>query len=132
MKKFTIKSLKKDQVVDITNEVNAEVAKSGLENGLCHLMVLHTTVALSTADLDPGGTDKDYIEAFRQMIPRLDYKHPHDPSHMPDHILSSLIGTSITLPIENGALVLGTWQRVVLFEFNGPQERSIIVNLLSV
>jgi secondary thiamine-phosphate synthase enzyme len=59
--------------------------------------------------------------------PKLNYRHPHDPSHVPDHILSTLIGTSLSVPVEDGKLRLGKWQRVVLFEFDGPQEREVVV-----
>lgn len=94
-----------------------------------NLFLTHTTAALTTADLDPG-TDQDYLTAFEEMIPQLDYKHPHDPAHMPDHILSTLIGASLTIPVENGQLVLGTWQKVVLIEFDGPRERQIVINFI--
>ncbi len=94
--------------------------------GVCHLLVLYTTAALTTADLDPG-TDLDMLDAFEAIIPKLHYRHPHDPSHVPDHILSALIGTSLSLIVEDGALVLGTWQRVVLIELDGPRQREIAV-----
>lgn len=91
-------------------------------------VVVKTSAALTCADLDPG-TDLDYLDAFDKIIPKLNYQHPHNPSHTPDHILSALIGTSLTIPVENGQLALGTWQRVVLIEFDGPRERTIIVQL---
>jgi secondary thiamine-phosphate synthase enzyme len=71
------------------------------------------------------------LDAFQAMIPKLAYRHPHNPQHVPDHILSSLIGTSLIVPIKERRLVLGTWQRVVLIEFNGPRERKIIISLFS-
>jgi secondary thiamine-phosphate synthase enzyme len=58
-------------------------------------------------------------------VPKLQYRHPHDPSHVPDHILSTLIGASLAVPVEKGKLALGTWQRIVLFEFDGPRERTV-------
>lgn len=127
--RLTIKTNKKREVVDITDRVNEEIGKKGIKEGVCNLFLTHTTAALTCADLDPG-TDQDYLDAFENMIPKLGYKHPHDPSHMPDHILSALIGTALTVPVENGRLVLGTWQRVVLIEFNGSKEREIVLNLL--
>ena len=93
-------------------------------------MVLHTTAALATADLDPG-TDADMLDAFERIIPKLNYRHPHDPEHVPDHILSTLIGTSLTLLAENAALVLGTWQRVILVELDGPRQREIAVGFVA-
>ena len=123
---LTIKTKRKRAVVDITDEVQKVVQKVA-DACMCHIFVTHTTAALTTADLDPGGTDLDYLDALEKIVPHLDYRHPHDPSHMPDHILSSLIGTSLTLPVKNGKLLLGTWQRVVLFEFDGPRDRHVII-----
>lgn len=128
MVKITIKTSNKKEVLDITDKINEELQKQNIKDGVCHLFLTHTTASLTTADLDPG-TDQDYLNAFEKIIPKLDYKHPHDPSHMPDHILSSLIGTSLTIPVENGQLVLGTWQRIVLIEFDGPRERQVALNL---
>lgn len=126
MMKLTVKTTDKRQAVDITDQINQEIQKQNYKNGICHLFLTHTTAALTTADLDPG-TDQDYLDAFEELIPKLNYQHPHNPAHTPDHILSSLIGTSLTIPVESRELVLGTWQRVVLLEFDGPRERTIIV-----
>ena len=116
------------EVVDITDAVNELLKKDGASAKSVHLFVLHTTAALSTADLDEGGTDLDYLDAFEGMVPRLSYRHPHNPEHMSDHILASMIGPSLTLPAAGGALALGMWQRVVLFEFDGPRERCVAVS----
>lgn len=127
MVKLVIQTVDKRQVVDITDKVNEEIPKQNFKKGVCNLFLTHTTAALTTADLDPG-TDQDYLDVFEKIIPKIDFRHPHDPSHTPDHILSTLIGTSLTLPVESGQLVLGIWQRVVLIEFNGPREREIIIS----
>jgi len=128
MNRLTINTYEKKQVVDITREVNSLIADNGLRTGLCTVTCLHTTAALSTGDLDPG-TDLDMLDAFTALIPDLDYRHPHDPAHAPDHILATLIGPSVSLPIDGGKLVLGTWQRIILFEFDGPRSRSLMVTL---
>jgi secondary thiamine-phosphate synthase enzyme len=129
MLRFTVKTRKKREVLDITDLVEKRLARNGSESGSCQLFVLHTTAALTTADLDPG-TDLDMLDAFEAMIPKLRYRHPHDPAHVPDHILSSLIGTSVSLPFENSRLILGTWQRVVLIELDGPRERELAMSIL--
>lgn len=129
MVKITVKTNKKKEVIDITETINQEIQKQNFKGGLVNLFLTHTTAALTTADLDPG-TDQDYLDAFENFIPKLNYQHPHNPSHMPDHILSTLIGTSLSIPVENGKLVLGTWQRVVLIEFDGPRERQIVLNFV--
>ena len=123
-----IKTSKKDEVVDITDRVQKVIDEEEIESGVCLIFVKHTTCALTTADLDPG-TDKDLLDALRNLLPKLNYRHPHDPKHAPDHILSSIIGPSLTVPIVDGKLSLGTWQRVVLVELNGPKEREIEINL---
>lgn len=126
---FQVKTSKKDQIVDITEEVNEVIQKSSKKNGVCILSVLHTTCSLTTADLDPG-TDLDLLEALRKMLPEISYRHPHDPFHTSDHILSSIIGTSLSLIFENQTLSLGGWQRVILVELNGPKERNIAYSLI--
>ena len=115
-------------MLDITDVVEDQLGNSGNETGVCHLLVLHTTAALTTADLDPG-TDLDLLDAFEAMVPKLRYRHPHNPGHVADHILSALIGTSVALPFQNGKLLLGTWQRVVLIELDGPRERELALTI---
>ena len=129
MSDFEVKTFKKDQILDITDKVNEVIKKSNNKNGICFLSLLHTTCGLTTADLDPG-TDLDLLEAFRKMIPKISYRHPHDPSHTPDHILSSIIGASLSLVFENKSLSLGTWQRVILVELNGPRTRQIAYSII--
>ena len=124
MKKITVATEKKKQVVDITDQVEASLPAG---EGVVNLFLTHTTAALTTADLDPG-TDLDYLDAYDSMVPKLKYRHPHDPSHVGDHIMSTLIGTSLSLPYKGGSLILGTWQRIVLIEFNGPREREILIS----
>jgi secondary thiamine-phosphate synthase enzyme len=129
MQKITIKTHKRREILDITDNVESLLPKNHLQaTGMVNMVVLHTTAALTTADLDPG-TDLDMLDAFEAMIPKLRYRHPHNPAHVPDHILSSLIGTSIALPFERGQILLGTWQRIVLVELDGPRQRELVVTV---
>lgn len=111
------------QVVDITDDVQGVV---GEDVRAVVVFVAHTTCAVTTADLDPG-TDEDLLDAVWEMIPKLNYRHPHNPAHAPAHLASSIIGPSVTVPVENGRLVLGTWQRIVLVELDGPRDRRVVV-----
>lgn len=126
METLTIQTRRKDEVVDITAAVERVVAGAQHESGLCVVFAAHTTCALTTADLDPG-TDRDLLQALRSLLPAQTYRHPHDPAHAPDHILSSLIGPSVALPYANRRLPLGTWQRIVLIELDGPRARTVHV-----
>lgn len=127
MERIHITTNKPKSIVDITDRVQERIV---VDNGLCVLTLLHTSAALTTADLDPG-TDLDMLDAFDEMVPQLDYRHPHDPSHVGDHIMSSIIGPSVSVPVASGAPVLGTWQRIVLVEFNGPRERTVAIRQVS-
>jgi secondary thiamine-phosphate synthase enzyme len=125
-KKLIIKTDQNRQVVDITDDVQEMVGKDAKA---VVVYAGHTTCAVTTADLDPG-TDLDLLDAVWEMIPKLDYRHPHDPAHVPAHLASSIIGSSVTVPVEDGKLVLGTWQRIILVELDGPRERDLTVTSL--
>ena len=127
MEIITVQTSKQKEIVDITNQVEELLAKLTVKGGLINLFLQHTTAAITTTDLDLG-TDLDMLDAFDKIIPKLNYRHPHDPTHVPDHILSSIIGPSLTIPFENGKLLLGEWQKVVLIELDGPKERKIVVS----
>jgi len=114
------------QIVDITEQVQELVAS---DSRTVSVFVAHTTCAVTTADLDPG-TDLDLLDAAWEMIPKLKYRHLHNPEHVPAHLASSIIGTSVTVPIKDSKLVLGTWQRIILVELDGPKERKLIITFL--
>jgi secondary thiamine-phosphate synthase enzyme len=124
IKRLTIKTARNRQVIDITDEVQRLVDN---EARFCVVFVAHTTCAVTTADLDPG-TDLDLLDAVWEMIPKLQYRHPHNPAHVPAHLASSIIGPSVSIPLDNGSLMLGTWQRIIVVELDGPRERTLIVS----
>lgn len=120
---LTIRTEQPRQVVDITDQVQKLVGSDG---SLVTVFATHTTCALTTADLDPG-TDLDLLDAVWEMIPKLKYRHPYNPAHVPAHLASSIIGPSVTIPVHGGKLVLGAWQRIILVELDGPKSRKLIV-----
>jgi secondary thiamine-phosphate synthase enzyme len=124
METIIVPTTKKDQVVDITETVAEYVRQAEKESGVCVVFAAHTTCALTTADLDPG-TDQDLLQALRKVLPQMAYRHPHDPTHAPDHNLASLIGPSVSVPYAQRRLLLGTWQRIILVELNGPRQRTV-------
>lgn len=126
---FDIQTHESKQVVDITDIIQAKVKESRCVKGLCNIFICHTTAALTTADLDPG-TDLDMIDAFEAMMPKLDYRHAHNPPHVVDHILASIIGPSVMLPINNNEVLLGIWQRIVVIELDGPRKRELVLTII--
>lgn len=120
---LVVRTEKERQVIDLTDQVQ-QLVKT--DTKLVTVFTAHTTCAVTTADLDPG-TDLDLLDAVWEMIPKLKYRHPHDPAHVPAHLASSIIGPSVTVPARNGQLALGTWQRIILVELDGPKERKLLV-----
>jgi len=131
MEEIVIRTAKEREIIDITKEVQGVVKEKGISEGVCNLFVLHTTAALTTADLDPGTAD-DFLDAFEALIPKLQYRHPHNPGHVKDHIMATILGASLTVPIEKGELMLGAWQKIILVELGGPRERNIVVSFHNV
>lgn len=124
---LAVRTQRSRQVIDMTDQLNALIPERFA--GAALITVLHTTAAITTADLDPG-TDLDLLDFLDLITPDRPWRHPHDPQHAPDHLLASIIGPSVMLPVAAGALVLGDWQRVVLVELAGPRPRSLNLTLL--
>jgi secondary thiamine-phosphate synthase enzyme len=125
----SISSRRARQAIDISDQVEDAIAKSGITNGLCNIFILHTTAGLTTGEAIEG-TDEDLMEVLDRMIPKIKFRHAHDPSHAPDHMISSILGASLTVPVVDGQLKLGTWQRVLLIECNGPRRREVVVTVV--
>lgn len=116
----------KQEVIDITSKISQLLPDSG--NGLINIFLKHTTAALTVSDLDTG-TGDDLLAAIRAISPKINWQHAHEPSHYPDHLWSSIIGVSLTIPFNFGKLLLGNYQRIVLIEFNGPSKRTLSLNI---
>lgn len=117
------------EAVDVTDRVNEVIASAQIREGLCVLFVAHTTAALTTGEVGEG-TEDDLLEVVEQVIPRIRFRHAHDPSHAWSHMASSLLGPSLALPVSEGRLILGTWQSVLLIELDGPRRRDIHMQLM--
>jgi len=131
MEEIVIRTTKEREIIDITGEIQRRIPRHKVSEGVCNLFVLHTTAALTTADLDPG-TNDDFLDAFEALIPKLKYRHPHNPGHVKDHIMATILGSSLVVPIEKGELMLGAWQKIILVELGGPRERNIVVSFSDV
>ncbi|GJL63815.1 MAG: hypothetical protein NPIRA04_24690 [Nitrospirales bacterium] len=131
METFQVKTKKLKDIVDLTPKLNSMIEQKNFQNGLCHVFLAHTTAALTTGEIGEG-TEEDLLEVAEQFIPKIKFRHAHDPSHAWSHMAGSLIGASLTLPVMNGELHLGTWQSVLLVELDGPRERQLVVGLAPV
>ncbi|MCI0490233.1 MAG: secondary thiamine-phosphate synthase enzyme YjbQ [Blastocatellia bacterium] len=125
---ITVSTSRDKQVLDITSHVERFLDQAAVSEGLCNIFVTHTTAGITTGEAIEG-TDEDLMEVLERLIPQIKFRHAHDPSHAPDHMISSILGASLTVPVSGGRLRLGTWQRVLLVECNGPRRRDIVVTV---
>ncbi len=129
MRGFSVRTERKTQLVDITRRVQEEVAEAGIENGLCFLFVPHTTAGLTINEGADPSVKTDLIRSLDQMVPG-DLPYQHAEGNSPAHVKSSLVGTSLTLPVVGGRLALGRWQSVFFCEFDGPRERRVWLKIV--
>ena len=115
------------QVVDVTERVRAEVA--GKPGGSCHLYLRHTTAGLMVVTGETG-VPADIMDVLQTLTPKLADRHD-SAAHVAAHFLSALVGPSVHVPVRDGALALGEFQRIALMEFEGPRRREIEVRLLA-
>lgn len=124
-----VSTIDRKQVLDLTDRVEKVIRNAKMQNGLCVLFVAHTTAALTTGEVGEG-TEQDFLQVVEQMIPDIRFRHAHNPAHAWSHMAASLVGASLTVPVSDGKMVLGTWQSVMLVELDGPRERAIHLTLI--
>lgn len=121
-----------DALVDFTAQAQAAVAATGIESGLCALIVPHTTAGLTINSALDAATPDDIIAELRRLVPtRVDFAHQYDtPADAAGHIKAALVGHSLLLPIAAGRLLLGGSQSVLFCEFDGPRSRKVQVKII--
>ncbi|OGF44266.1 MAG: hypothetical protein A2231_02030 [Candidatus Firestonebacteria bacterium RIFOXYA2_FULL_40_8] len=119
----------KNQFKDITHDVQAAVDKSKLMSGVCFVFVTHTTAGITINENADPSVRSDIMKKLTDLIPR-DAGYDHSEGNADAHIKASLMGFSVTLPVEAGDLILGEWQGIFLCEFDGPRERKVLVKIV--
>ncbi len=128
---FSIATQSPSQSIDITSQVRELVARSGLKSGLCHVMVLHSTAAVIVNETEDPNIGSDVITALERAVPeRAGWLHDRIDDNAHSHIKAAILGPSELVPVRGGELVLGTWQRLMLLEFDGPRKRRVSVQML--
>ncbi|MHB8094617.1 MAG: secondary thiamine-phosphate synthase enzyme YjbQ [Candidatus Aminicenantales bacterium] len=129
MKVLEIKTRRREELVDLTVEIQGIVAQSAVRDGLCVVFVPHTTAGVTLNENADPDVKTDVLAALRQAIPDgLPYRHSEGNS--PAHAKASLVGSSVTVIVEEGRLQLGTWQGIQLCEFDGPRTRKVWVKIV--
>lgn len=127
---FTIKTNQKEEIVDITKEVEKIVNEIVNEKSkACLVYVHHATCAVIVNENYDKAVCRDILAFLKKQIPKGIWEHDRIDNNADAHIKASIIGPSQIIPIEAGKLQLGRWQGIALAEFNGPKERKITVNL---
>lgn len=122
---FTVRTRDREQILIITDQVQKALRGLTDGEGVCTVVTPHTTCAISVNENADPDVPTDLVKALRAMIPAVSFRHGEGNSD--SHLLSMLIGTSLSWPYRNGSLVLGTWQGIYFIELDGPRERKVTV-----
>jgi secondary thiamine-phosphate synthase enzyme len=123
-----------DHIVDLTGELQEGIRDAGIRTGQAVAMVVGSTVALTTTEFEPGLVEHDLAAAFEKLAPR-DGRYLHEETWGDDnghsHVRASLVGPSLALPVVDGQIPLGTWQQVILLDFDTrPRSREVVVSVI--
>lgn len=129
MKEFVVKTARKYQVIDITPRVQEIVEQDGSTDGLCCVFVPHATAAVTINENADPNIGEDLQDALAKLIPEGIWRHDRIDGNAAVHIKAAILGPSETVPVKDRRLVLGTWQSLMLVEFDGPRQRKVIVQI---
>jgi secondary thiamine-phosphate synthase enzyme len=128
MQELKIKSKKRNEMIDITNDIEDIIRQEKLQNGFLIVYVPHTTAGVTINEGADPSVQRDIIETLNRIIPHTgDYHHMEGNSDA--HIKASILGSSVTILVENNNLILGTWQHIFFYEGDGPRNRKVFVNI---
>ena len=133
MSMYTIKvrSREREQLVEFTDEVRRRLKESGARSGLCVLYVRHTTAGLTVNECADPDVPRDMLHALRTLLPQHGMGFRHGEENSDAHIKATLTGSSVTVPFQDGELLLGRWQGIFLCEFDGGRERQVIMTVVN-
>ena len=126
---LSVKTGAKTELVDITSQVQQAIQSSGIQNGFCLLYVPHTTAAVTINESADPSVKEDVLMMLNQIVP-WEGGYRHLEGNSPAHVKATLVGASEWIAVEQGQLVLGTWQGVFFCEFDGPRTRKLHVRFL--
>ncbi len=126
MKELHISSQKRNQMIDITDGVQSVVSQEKITEGFVIVYVPHTTAGVTINEGADPAVQEDIIETLEKLVPENKSYH-HSEGNSDAHIKASLLGSSVTILVAGGRLVLGTWQHIFFYEGDGPRQRTVIV-----
>jgi secondary thiamine-phosphate synthase enzyme len=126
---FHVRTHRKYDTLDITPQVAEIVRQANLKEGLCSVYVTHATAAVVINENDDPNVCADLLDALDRMVPEGVWRHDRVDNNGAAHIKAAILGPGETIPVRAGKLVLGTWQAIMLVDFDGPRERRVIVTV---
>jgi len=130
METLIVNSSNREEMVEITHDVEELLRKSAPEERICVLFTQHTTCGLTINENADPDVQSDMLGFLRKLIPQYYGDFQHFEHNSDAHIKSSLVGSSVTIPFIKGKLLLGRWQGVYLCEFDGPRERKVLITIM--
>ena len=127
---ITLKTTGRNQFIDITRQVESIVLQSGVKKGICVIYVPHTTAGVTINENADPTVRKDIISMLEKLVPWRETFYEHAEGNSAAHIKSSLIGCNQTVIVQEGKLLLGTWQGIYFCEFDGPRTRRVFVKVI--
>ncbi len=128
LKEIIVETKKKEDLLDITREIEEKVKESGVKEGCCVLYVPHTTSGIIINEGADPDVKTDLLNALREMIPKISFSHAEGNSDA--HIKSMLVGKEKTLIVKDSKLVLGRWDSIFFAEFDGPRKRKVFLKII--
>jgi len=129
MRELKIKSNRRNEMIDITNNIQQIVKEKNIQDGHVIVYVPHTTAGITINEGADPSVQRDIIETLKQIVPENAGYH-HMEGNSDAHIKASLLGSSVTVLIESNKLVLGTWQHIFFYEGDGPRNRKVFVKII--
>ena len=127
MKNLKVRSQNREEMIEITGDVEKHIPDD--RDGICVLFIQHTTCSLTVNENADPDVQSDMLGFLNRLIPQDEPHFKHGEQNSDAHIKSSLVGSSVTVPLEKGKLLLGRWQGIYLCEFDGPRERKVLVSV---
>jgi len=128
LKRFSLSTHSRTELIDITSQVEEMVKQAQVKEGTCRVFVPHTTAGILINEGADPSVRRDILNQLDKIVP-LSGDYQHREGNSPAHIKASLVGSSETIFVEAGRLVLGTWQSLYFCEFDGPRHRQVIVKI---
>ena len=129
MTELQIRTASNREMIDLTAQVEAAVAASGIEQGLCNVYVSHATAAIIVNENDDPNVCVDTLDSLDRLVPSGVWRHDRVDGNAAAHIQAAILGPSETVPVHAGRLQLGRWQAIMLVELDGPRERRVLITV---